>query len=97
MLCRKPSADRRNVPSTTKALSRLPKPVLDRIRRYATEGREPRARYGHDGCVLVALAMGQPPVVIVRSTRQEFTEVRSAALLEWTRVAHLKTGLHGSR
>lgn len=69
------------------AASSLPKPVIDRIRRYALEGREPRARYGHDGCMLMAFAMGQAPVVILRSTRREFAEIRSAALIEWMRAA----------
>jgi hypothetical protein len=69
----------------------LPRPVLDRIRRYAQEGREPRARYGQDSCMLEAVAMGQPNVVILRTTRREFTEIRSAALVEWMRAARTKT------
>ncbi len=69
------------------AASSLPKPVIDRIRRYAREGREPRSRYGHDGCLLMAFANGQAPVVILRSTRREFAEIRSAALVEWMRAA----------
>jgi hypothetical protein len=73
------------------AASNLPKPVLDRIRRYAREGREPRARYGPDGCLLIAFANGQAPVVILRSTRREFSEIRSAALVEWMRAARKKT------
>ena len=73
------------------AVSSLPKPVLDRIRRYAQEGREPRARYGHDECLLMAFANGQTPVVILRSTRREFAEIRSAALVEWMRAARMKT------
>ena len=77
--------------------SQLPRPVLDRIRRYAQEGREPRARYGSDSCMLLAVAMGQPSVVILRTTRREFTEIRSAALVEWMRVARLKTGLRRAR
>jgi hypothetical protein len=70
--------------------SQLPRPVLDRIRRYAQEGRQPLARYGADSCMLLAVAMGKPNVVILRSTRREFTEIRSAALVEWTRVARMK-------
>jgi RNA:NAD 2'-phosphotransferase (TPT1/KptA family) len=73
----------------------LPKPVLDRIRRYAKEGREPRARYGHDGCALLAFANGQLPVVILRSSRKDFTETRSAALVEWTRAARSKAAWRG--
>jgi len=65
--------------------------VLDRIHRYAKEGREPLARYEPDGCLLLAIATGQLPVVVLRSSREEFTEIRSAALLEWLRAAQLKT------
>jgi hypothetical protein len=71
--------------------SMLPRPVLDRIRRYAQEGRQPLARYGQDACMLVAVAMGQPNVVILRTTRREFTEIRSAALVEWMRAARTKS------
>jgi len=63
----------------------LTRPVLDRIRRYAKEGWEPHARYGHDSCLLVAVANGQIPVVILRSARKEFSELRSAAMVEWLR------------
>jgi hypothetical protein len=77
--------------------SQLPRPVLDRIRRYAQEGREPRAQYGTDSCMLLAVAMGQPSVVILRCTRREFTEIRSAALVEWTRAARVKTSWRRTR
>ena len=76
--------------------SSLPKPVIDRIRRYAREGREPRARYGTDACVLMAFANGQNPVVILRSSRREFAEIRSAALIEWMRAARMKTAKRAS-
>jgi RNA:NAD 2'-phosphotransferase (TPT1/KptA family) len=79
------------------AVSRLPKPVIDRIRRYAQEGREPRARYGHDGCFLLAVTNTQAPVVILRSTRQEFPEIRSAALVEWMRAAQVKSAWRRAR
>jgi hypothetical protein len=69
---------------------KLPKPVLDRIRRYAEEGREPHARYGADRCLLVASAMGQLPVVVLRSAPEHFAEMRSAAMVEWVRATHLK-------
>ena len=65
----------------------LPKPVIDRIRRYAEEGRVPQASYERDCCRLLAVANWQLPVVLLRSTRSTFTEMRSAALAEWTRVA----------
>ena len=68
----------------------LSKPILDRIRRYAQEGREPIARYGYDGCLLMAITTGQPAVVILRSTRREFAEIRSAALIEWMRAARTR-------
>jgi hypothetical protein len=47
--------------------------------------------------MLLAVAMGQPSVVILRTTRREFTEIRSAALLEWMRVAGLKRTLRRTR
>jgi hypothetical protein len=68
----------------------LTKPVLDRIRRYAKEGWQPHARYGRDGCLLVAVAMGQIPVVILRSARNEFSEIRSAAMVEWMRAGRAR-------
>ncbi len=91
------AADEVKVQSGKKVNNRLSKPVLDRIHRYAKEGREPLARYGHENCVLLALAHGQLPVVILRSPRNEFTEVRSEALVEWVRAARQKPALHGSR
>jgi hypothetical protein len=71
----------------------LSKPVLDRIRRYAKEGWEPHARYGRDCCLLVAVATGQIPVVILRSARNEFTEIRSAAMIEWMRAGRVKRSI----
>jgi hypothetical protein len=68
----------------------LSKPVLDRIRRYAKQGRELHARYGQDCCLLVAVAAGQTPVVILRSARDQFTELRKAAIVEWMRAGRLK-------
>ena len=65
--------------------------VDDRIRRYAKEGRQPLVRYGQPDCLLLAVAMGQNPVVILRSSREQFTELRSAALIEWVRVARRAT------
>jgi hypothetical protein len=61
----------------------LSKPVLDRIRRYAQEGREPCARYGRDGCLLLAVATGRIPVVIFRCAQDQFAELRSAAMIAW--------------
>ena len=68
----------------------LPKPVLDRIHRYAREGREPRVRYGPNDCLLLASAHGQLPVVVLKSSVQEFPQIRSAALVEWLRVSKRK-------
>jgi hypothetical protein len=68
----------------------LPKPVRDRIHRYAKEGREPRVRYSKDGCLLMAVAMNQIPVVILRATKEQFDEMRSAALVEWTKASGRK-------
>jgi hypothetical protein len=81
------------VPGDKKANNKLSKPILDRIHRYAREGREPLARYGHD-CVLLAHAYGQLPVVILRSHPKEFSEIRSAALVEWGRAARQRSAAH---
>jgi hypothetical protein len=83
--------------TNNKAASGLPKPVLDRIHRYAKEGWAPRTRYGHDGCLLLASSMGRVPVVILRSTRKEFSEIRSAALVEWMRFAPALGGRNGRK
>jgi hypothetical protein len=74
-------------------MDRLSKPVLDRIRRYATEGWQPHARYGQDECLLVAVAIGQIPVVILRSARDRFGELRSAVMVEWTRATRTKSAV----
>ena len=74
----------------------LPKPVLDRIHRYAKEGREPRVRYSPDGCLLMAVAMNRIPVVILRATKEQFKEMRSAALVEWTKASRHKALLNKS-
>ncbi len=64
----------------------LPKPVVDRISRYAKEGRELRAVFGPDGCRLLAVAGGCIPVVVLRAdTPDQFAQLRTAALLEWRR------------
>lgn len=91
MLNGRHSADKRAVRSAKAALNQLPKAVLDRIHRYAKEGRAPLARYEPDGCLLLAIMSGQLPVVVLRSTREDFTEIRSAALVEWLRSAQVKT------
>src|SRR5579864_6973651 len=73
--------------------AQLSKPVLDRIRRYAKEGRQLRAQYGPGDCVLLASKAGQHPVVILRATRVQFTEMRGAALVAWIRAEHPKGSL----
>jgi len=65
--------------------SALPKPVLDRIRRYAAEGRFLQVSYGEDYYRLLAVANWQLPAVILRSSKDKFAEMRSAAQTEWTR------------
>jgi hypothetical protein len=65
--------------------SALPKPVLDRIHRYAAEGRVLQVSYGEDCCRLLAVANWQLPAVILRSSKDKFAEMRSAAQTEWTR------------
>jgi hypothetical protein len=69
------------------AINALPKPVLDRIHRYAAEGRVLQVSYGEDGCRLLAVTNWQLPAVILRSSKDKFAEMRSAAQTEWTRTA----------
>lgn len=69
------------------AISALPKPVLDRIHRYAAEGRVLQVSYGEDGCRLLAVANWRLPAVILRSPKDKFAEMRNAAQAEWTRTA----------
>jgi hypothetical protein len=94
---RRRSADKRPVRVAKPAPGLLPKAVLDRIHRYAREGREPLARYEPDGCLLLAIATGQLPIVVLRSTREAFGEIRSAALLEWLRAAQLESSARRTR
>lgn len=73
--------------------TRLPKPVMDRISRYAGEGRELRAVFGPDGCRLVAVAAGCVPAVVLRAdTHEQFARLRTAALLEWNRATRMLQG-----
>ena len=85
------SAEKRIVDSATLATNWLPKAVLDRIHRYAGLGWEPRIRYGREACFLLAVAIGRLPIVVLRATREEFSELRSAALVEWKRSARMKS------
>ncbi len=73
-----------NAPAET---TKLPKAVIDRIHRYAREGRVPQASYDYDCCRLLAVANWQLPVALLRSPQDKFTEMCSAALTEWKRVA----------
>jgi hypothetical protein len=76
----------------------LPKVVTDRITRYAQEGRELRAVFGPDGCRLMAVTGGQLPAVVLRADNPErFAAMRSAAMLEWSRVAGQSKGKAGRR
>ncbi len=68
----------------------LPRPVVDRIHRYAEEGRVPLVRYERDQCLLLAVAKWQPPAVLLRSSRAKFTGMRTAALMEWARTSRRK-------
>ena len=65
----------------------LPKPILDRIHRYAEEGRALQASFEPDCCRLLAVANWQPPIVLLRSAPGKFAEMRGAAQTEWTREA----------
>jgi len=69
------------------AISPLPKPVLDWIHRYAAEGRVLQVSYEEDCCRLLAVMNWQIPAFILRSSKDQFPEMRSAAQAEWTRVA----------
>ena len=71
------------------AISALPKPVLDRIHRYAAEGRALQVSYEEDCCRLLAVTNWQLPAVILRSPKDRFPEMRSAAETEWTRARKL--------
>lgn len=76
----------------------LPKPVVDRISRYAKEGRELRAVFGPDGCRLLAVAGGSVPVVVLRAeTPEQFARLRTAALLEWKRATGALRGKRATR
>ena len=75
----------------------LPKPVLDRIHRYAEEGRVPLERYDDGICSLLAVADWQSPVVVLRSTQDKFAALRGAALSEWTRAVQRQKLSAGAR
>jgi hypothetical protein len=78
--------------------TRLPKPVLDRISRYAQEGRELRAVFGPEGCRLVAVAAGCVPAVVLRTaTHEQFAQLRTAVLLEWERATRMLQGRRHGR
>ncbi|MCW5978831.1 MAG: hypothetical protein KIT09_12175 [Bryobacteraceae bacterium] len=71
----------------------LPKPVIDRVARFAREGRQLRAVFGPEDYRLVATAVGQLPVVVVRAHDPErFAGLRSAVVLEWSRVTRSLAG-----
>lgn len=73
--------------------TRLPKVVLDRISRYAGEGRQLRAVFGPEGCRLVAVAAGCVPAVVLRAdTHEQFAQLRTAVMLEWERATRLLQG-----
>jgi hypothetical protein len=80
------------MPLKTQNAVSLPKPVLDRIHRYAAEGRVLQESHGDDRCSLLAVANWQFPAVILRSPRHKFPELRSAAQTEWTRAARRYPG-----
>jgi hypothetical protein len=71
----------------------LPQRIVDRIHRYARDGRGLRVRYGKAGGLLVAFKAGCAPLVIFRETGERFIEMRSSALLEWFRA---KKQMHGA-
>ena len=63
----------------------LPKVIVDRIHRYAAEGSQLCAFFGPRDYRLLAVAMGQIPVVILRaSNAEQFAEMRSQVFVEWS-------------
>jgi hypothetical protein len=76
----------------------LPKAVVDRISRYAREGRQLRAVFGPEGCRLLAVAGGAIPAVVLRAeTPDQFARLRTAALLEWKRATAASRGRPSAR
>ena len=64
----------------------LPKTVLQRIHRYAREGRELKAVYKSGESRLLATAFGEMPIVVLRAAdAEQFAEMRSEAFMEWRR------------
>ena len=78
---------------TPVVMTNLPRAVLDRIHRYAEEGRVPQVRYEHDHCYLLAVSKWQPAAVLLRSNRAQFTGMRAAALTEWARATRSRRKL----
>jgi hypothetical protein len=74
----------------------LPKRIVDRIHRYAAEGRALRVRYGSAGGLLLALKAGSAPLVVFRETGERFVEMRSTALIEWFRAKRNRSSDHCS-
>ena len=65
----------------------LPRPVVDRISRYAAEGRQLRTVFGSQGYRLLAVTLGRVPAVVLRADNaDQFAEMRSAVLVEWLRI-----------
>ncbi|MCP5119666.1 MAG: hypothetical protein GY953_53385 [bacterium] len=64
----------------------LPKTVLQRIHRYAEQGRKLKAVYHPGESRLLAVALGEIPMVVLRASNPEqFAEMRSEAFMEWRR------------
>ena len=65
----------------------LPRPVVDRISRYAAEGRQLRTVFGSQGYRLLAVTLGRVPAVVLRADNaDQFAEMRSAVVEEWLRI-----------
>ena len=64
----------------------LPKTVLQRIHRYAGEGRQLKAVYHAGESRLLAVTLGEMPMLVLRASNPEqFAEMRSEAFMEWKR------------
>jgi hypothetical protein len=71
----------------------LPRAVIDRIHRYASQGSRLRTVYGRGDYRLLAETLWQVPIVILRASEPEgFAQMRTEALLEWLRTTRKLKG-----
>lgn len=76
----------------------LPKTVLQRIHRYAREGRQLKAVYHPGESRLLAVTLGEMPMLVLRaSNAEQFAEMRSEAFMEWRRTLKKANSPHAYR